>query len=64
MNEFAKPEYSFIQDRDSGGYFLVQTKHKNIAVWGIGGTKCDRKKALKQAKDHCKNTFATLHIEA
>mgnify|MGYP000877060049 CR=1 FL=1 len=57
-----KPEYSFIRDAKSGCYFLVKTKFRHVAVWGIGGHR-DRKKALKQAREYCRNMFATLHIE-
>jgi hypothetical protein len=55
-------EYSFIKDTKNGCFYLVQTQHRHVAVWGIGGTP-DRKSALKQAKNYCKNSIAKLHIE-
>ena len=58
-----RPEYSFIADKINGGYYLVRTHNQSVAVFGIGGTNCDRKTALKQAREYCKNMFATLHIE-
>ena len=53
-------EYSFVNE--NGWYALVQTKHRNVEVWGIGSK--DRKVALKRAKEYCKNSFAKLRIEA
>ena len=54
-------EYTFIKVK-SGCFYLVRTNHRHVVVWGIGGTS-DRKAALKQAKEYCKNSIAKLHIE-
>ena len=53
-------EYDFIEK--NGVYTICLTKHINVGVFGVGNT--DRKKALKQAKEYCKNSFAKLHIKA
>jgi len=53
-------EYSFIFE--NGIYTLINTKYNNIEVFGIGHK--DRKIALKNAKNYCKNTFSKLNVLA
>jgi len=54
-------EYSFIR-ASNGCYYLVMSEHRHVAVWGVGGTQ-DRRKALAQAKNYCKNLPAKLKVE-
>ena len=53
-------EYDFICK--DGIYTICMTKHSNVGVFGVGNT--DRKKALKQAREYCRNSIAKLHIKA
>ena len=56
-----KREYDFIQKNTC--YYLVKSNYPICAVFGIGGND-NRKDALNQSKDYCKNMFATIHIKA
>ena len=55
-----KREYDFIEKE--GVYTICLTHYTNVGVFGVGST--DRKKALKQAREYCRNSIATLHIKA